>query len=137
MHHEIYILRQDWNSCRAALHELVVQKEPQSRDLPVLRPDALKFAWKRERPWLQKVDGPARRLYLSPDRRTYILDPLAKIWKDLIGKTIAFTAPCLEQEWKDSRVFKYMVRKDDIEKCAGDMKFFVDKCPRTRLCHPR
>ena len=101
-------------------------KEPRSKDLPVLRSDSLEKAWRRTLPWLQVVTGPSRRLYMSPDRRTYILDPLVRIWKELITKTIAFTGPSAAQEWKNSRVYKYVVRKDDVGKSASDMKFYMD-----------
>ena len=108
------------------MSSILLDKDPRSKDLPVLRPDALDQAWQRNLPWYQLVTGPSCRLFLAPDRKTYILDPLTQIWKELVNNTIAFTGPKAGMEWEEGRVFKYVVVADDVGKCARDMSFLMD-----------
>ena len=61
-------------------------------------------------------------LYLAPDNKTFILQPCTKIRRSLVGKTICFTGPQSEVQFRDSRVYKYTVVEEDVGRSASDMK---------------
>ena len=72
--------------------------------------------------WFDSATGDDQKVFLANDKKTYVLEPCARFWKELVNQTVLLTGAHFEYEFHEGRTYKYVVREEDVEKCAHDLR---------------